>query len=244
MTPDLSKIYHAYSKDHARYHPPISSNSDEWPEDWKTTYYKTYPRFEKIALSDETLDSDCFTLIKNRRSSRNFTGVPISTRELSILLKWSCGEMSTLERDRKRRAQPSGGSRFPIEIYPLVLHGDTISPGLYHYNVRDHALDVLPPTPMNIEETDSLFTYRWVKDAAAIILMTSVFWRTQNKYGERGYRYVSLEAGHIGQNLYLVAQALGLKCCALTGTRDIEIEKMLEIDGVSESLVYAIAVGK
>jgi SagB-type dehydrogenase family enzyme len=74
--------------------------------------------------------------------------------------------------------------------------------------------------------------------------MTDVFWRNQNKYGERGYRYILLEAGHIGQNIYLVSEALGLKCCALGGTRDENLEELVDIDGVTESVVYALAVGK
>ena len=73
--------------------------------------------------------------------------------------------------------------------------------------------------------------------------MTAVFSRTQNKYGERGYRYVLLEAGHVGQNLALAAEALGLRCAPLAGTRDETIETLLDIDGVTESLVYTLVFG-
>ena len=73
--------------------------------------------------------------------------------------------------------------------------------------------------------------------------MTAVFSRNQMKYGERGYRYVLLEAGHIGQNMYLNAAALSLKCCALGGTIDSKLEKFLDIDGITESVVYAVAFG-
>ena len=94
------------------------------------------------------------------------------------------------------------------------------------------------------EDMGQLFTYPWVKDAAIGFVMTAVFWRNRNKYGERGYRYVLHEAGHIGQNVYLVSEALGLKCCALGGTRDENLEKFIDIDGVTESVVYALALGK
>ena len=76
------------------------------------------------------------------------------------------------------------------------------------------------------------------------IIMTAVFDRSQMKYGERGYRYMLIEAGHVGQNFCLTAEALGLKCSALGGTHDEPIERLLDIDGVTESVMYALAIGK
>ena len=169
-------------------------------------------------------------------------------------MKYSCGNTSPLELSRHRRAQASDGARFPIEVYPIVFRpstssgqapgGDGLKAGLYHYNVKDHALDVLWDGEFSDEDISQIFTYPWVKDAAVGIVMTAVFSRNQNKYGERGYRYILLEAGHIGQNLYLVSEALGLKCCALGGKKDENLEKLIDIDGVTESVVYGFAVGK
>ncbi len=150
-----------------------------------------------------------------------------------------------MENGQKRRAQPSGGARFPIEVYPIVFRsGEDLKSGLYHYNVKAHKLDVLWDREFQDQELDQLFTYPWAKDAGLALIMTAVFWRTQNKYRERGYRFVLLEAGHIGQNVYLIAGALGLKCCALAGTRDENLEKLIDIDGVTESAVYALAIGE
>ena len=247
---DFSKIFHQSSKDLAKGHPLIPADSKDWPEEWKTTYYKVYPRLPKIALGDNPPSADFFDLIKKRRSRRDFTRTPITKRELSLLLKYSCGNTSPLEKSRHRRAQ----ARFPIEVYPIVFRpstssgqapgGDGLKAGLYHYNVKDHALDVLWDREFSDEDISQIFTYPWVKDAAVGIVMTAVFSRNQNKYGERGYRYILLEAGHIGQNMYLVSEALGLKCCALGGTKDENLEKLIDIDGVTESVVYGFAVGK
>lgn len=248
--PDFSKIFHQSSKDGAKGHPPIPADSSEWPDEWKTTYYKAYPRLPKVDLENGALSADFFDLVKKRQSRRDFTRAPINKREFSIILKYSCGNTGPLgEDDRKRRAQPSGGARFPIEVYPIVFRSDPstgsgLKAGLYHYNVKDHQLDVLWDRGFSDEDIGQLFTYPWVKDAAVAIVMTAVFWRSQNKYGERGYRYILLEAGHIGQNIYFVSEALGLKCCALGGTRDENLEKLIDIDGVTESVVYALAIGK
>jgi SagB-type dehydrogenase family enzyme len=89
-------------------------------------------------------------------------------------------------------------------------------------------------------------SYEFVEGASLLIFLTAVFWRTQNKYQERGYRFILQESGHIGQNIHLLCEALNLKCCALGGFRisDEQIEKLLNIDGVTESLVYTLVIGK
>lgn len=245
MDIDFSKIFHQSSKEHSKGHPPISASDEDWPDEWKKTYYKVYPRLPKIHLDNEQPKADFFDLIKNRRSRRDFERKPITRRELSVLLKYSCGNTGKMGKGRHRRAQASGGARFPIEVYPIVFRpGEDLKSGLYHYDIKNHSLDVLWDREFSDEDIGQIFFYPWVKDAAIGIVMTSVFWRNQNKYGERGYRYILLEAGHIGQNIYLVCEALGLKCCAIGATLDENLEKLIDIDGVTESVVYALAIGK
>lgn len=245
IPPDFSKIFHQSSKNHLKGHPPISPDPNKWPEEWKTTYYKTYTRLPKIALADTQPRADFFEVVRNRESRRDFTRKPITKEELSLLLNYSCGITGKLDETRSRRAQASGGARFPIEVYPIIFRSsDDLQSGLYHYNVKDHALDVLWEREFPDTEIGELFTYPWVKDASIAMVMTAIFWKNQNKYGERGYRYVLMEAGHIGQNIYLVSSALNLKCCALGGTRDENLEKLLDIDGATESVVYALVIGK
>lgn len=245
MEPDFSLLFHRSSKSLSKGHPPISEDSSEWPEEWRTTYYKAYHRMPSIPLVSLPPQADFFTLIKNRVSSRDFSSQPLSLQSLSVLMEYSCGNTQSMGEGRLRRAQPSGGARFPIEMYALVLKdGEGVSAGLYHYNVKQNALEVLLKREMMPEQVGALFTYDWVEDASCVFLMTAVFERNQMKYGERGYRYILIEAGHIGQNLYLAATALGIKCVGLGGTRDEALEKLLDIDGVQESIVYAIALGK
>jgi SagB-type dehydrogenase family enzyme len=89
-----------------------------------------------------------------------------------------------------------------------------------------------------------LFAYSWVQDASVALILTGVFSRTRVKYGQRGYRYTMLEAGHIGQNVYLVSEALGLKCRGMGGSYDIALEQLLGIDGENESVLYTLILGK
>ena len=131
-----------------------------------------------------------------------------------------------------------------MEIYPIVFSGDKEIPaGLYHYNVKEHALDVLTQQTFTASDIGNLFVYEWIQKASCALVMTAVFGRNQVKYGERGYRYMLLEAGHIGQNVYLVSNALGVKCCGMGGTRDENLEKLIDIDGTTEAVVYALILG-
>lgn len=241
--PDFSLLFQQSSKDHFKGHEPILKDSTSWPEEWKTTYYKSYPRLPSIALSEVPPKKDFFELARARSSQRKFSRAPITKRDLSLLLKYSCGTTGMLHGGRSRRAQPSGGARFPLEVYPLVFHGEDIKPGVYHYNVKAHALDVLWERAFSSKDVERYFS-SWAQQASVGFVITAVFSRNQVKYGERGYRYILIEAGHVGQNLYLVSGALGLMCCAVGSTGDTALEDLIDVDGVAESLVYALVVGK
>ncbi len=241
---DFSSFFHQSSKDHRQEGAiNIPKDSTDWPAEWKTVFYKTYPRFEKIVLPETKHSADFYDLLRKRRSQRDFIRTAIDIEAISTILKNSCGVINT-GKEGHSRAQASGGARFPIEVYPIVLRGtEKLPSGLYHYGVRDHVLDTLWRRTFTDEDIAQLFTYEWVQNASVVFVMTAVFSRNQMKYGERGYRYVLLEAGHIGQNMYLNAAALSLKCCALGGTIDSKLEKFLDIDGITESVVYAVAFG-
>lgn len=244
---DYSRLFHESSKDlNAGGTVHIGKDDSVWPLAWKTVVYKTYPRVKKIPLGEVKPRSanSFFDTIEKRKSGRDFERAPVDFEKLSALLKYSCGIVETTEFRNPRRAYPSGGGRAPIEIYPLIFSGSKEVPsGVYHYNIQQHALDSLGERDFTPDDIDSLFVYEWVRSAPLALIMTGVFSRTQMKYGERGYRYVFIEAGHIGQGIYLSAAALGLKCCSIVGTRDLALEKLLDLDGFTESVLYAVIVG-
>ena len=77
-----------------------------------------------------------------------------------------------------------------------------------------------------------------------IVFITAVFERSVFKYGDRGYRFVLLEAGHVAQNINLAVTALGLGCVNIGGFFDRDIDEFLGIDGLTHSSVYLMAIGK
>lgn len=242
---DFSGLFHQSSKDLGGGGTVnIPQDTTKWPLEWSTVYFKTYPRFKKILLPASKPFADFFDLLMIRKTDRSFSKDALTLDKLSPLLKYSCGITHESTEYNSRRAYPSGGARYPLEIYPIIFNDvEGIHAGTYHYNVKEHALDTLSERPFSDNDIAQLVTYPWVQKSSALIIITAVFWRSQMKYGERGYRYIMLEAGHTGQNIYLTSMALGLKCSGLGGTRDLNIEKLLDIDGVDESLVYALVVG-
>ncbi len=241
---DFSHLFHQSSKDRSgqgRVH--IKKDATQWPDEWKTIEYKDYPRLKKVILDAAESGNALFSAIRSRASRRDFTQRKVSLDQLSSLLQYSCGITRT-DQTRELRAQPSGGARFPVEVYPLVFVGtDTLPAGVHHYNVRDHALEVLLEKDFSHEDLSQLFSYDWAQRASLALVLTAVFDRNQRKYGERGYRQILIEAGAIVQNAYLVAGELGLSCCAIDGVDEPAIERLIDIDGHTESVICTIVIG-
>lgn len=241
---DFSSLFHQSSKDRSgKGHVQIPLDSNLFPPAWKTIFYKEYPRLEKIALEKSIQEDGVFSVIAQRKSQRDFSSRSVSAEDVSNILRYTCGIIGEGE-EGQRRAQPSGGGRYPIEVYPIFFVGsEKIPAGVYHYNVKANALDVLSERTFSKENIAELFTYPWAQKASFALVLTGVFGRNQMKYGERGYRQILIEAGAILQNTYLVAGALGIKCCAIDGVREPTIEKLLDIDGFSESVLCSIVLG-
>lgn len=215
----------------------------EWPAAWTTVAYKIYPRFAKISLGDALPHGEVSDTLRSRASARSFSRAPVTQGQLGALLKYSCG-ITRETPAGARRAQPSGGGRYPLEVYPLVFAGSgEVRSGVYHYNVREHALDVLWERAFTPADIGELFTYPWAHEASLAIVITALFNRNQMKYGERGYRQILVEAGAVVQNLYLIATALGIGCCAIDGVKEERIEKILDVDGIAESALVSVVLG-
>lgn len=183
------------------------------------------------------------TAIDKRRSERAYTGEPISLEELSSLLHYAAGVTGRVG-NFPLRAAPSAGALYPIEIYPIVNNITGLEKGIYHYDPRDHSLEVLDLGDYRSKVAKASLEQDFLSQANVVLALTAVFERTQWKYGARGYRYIYLDAGHIAQNIYLEATSLGLGACDVGAFFDDEVNKLLKIDGVEEFAVLLVSVGK
>jgi SagB-type dehydrogenase family enzyme len=220
--------------------------------------YKVYAGASRVALPDPrgfnglSLEE----AIATRRSRRDYAAGPLTLEELSRLL-WAAQGIT--EKQAGLRAAPSAGALYPIELYPVIHNVVGLKPGIYHYAVRKHALELVSKIPVGGREGD--FRAEVVSaglgqghlgEAAVCFVyfdsaqykLSAIFQRLRWKYRERTYRYALIEAGHIGQNLYLAATALGLGACAVGAFLDDELNDLLGIDGEQEAALIVISVGK
>jgi SagB-type dehydrogenase family enzyme len=116
-------------------------------------------------------------------------------------------------------------------------------PGVYHYAADRRGLELLRRRDLIEQLSEATFDPATISGAAVVFILTGIFSRTYFKYGERGYRFALLEAGHICQNVLLEATALKLGAVPIGGFVDDKINEMLDLDGVDEAAVYLIAAG-
>lgn len=187
-------------------------------------------------------------VIRARSSVRDYSGAAMSTATLSRLLGLSYGVTGEALLDdgatrRSRRAAPSAGALYPVELYLAALRVEGLAPGLYHYRPRGHALECLRAGAVAAEVGRAVLYPEIVAHASVVVLLAAIFPRTLYKYGERGYRFALLDAGHVAQNIYLVATAVGLGAVAMGGFLDDELDGLLGLNGVDEATVYSVALG-
>jgi SagB-type dehydrogenase family enzyme len=212
--------------------------------------YKSYPRQPRIRLM-KGLDAEApfFGTLRRRRSTRKLSGKPISFREMSRLAYYTWGRISFYKTrefgELLHKTSPSAGARHPIETYAIVNNVDGIGPGIYHYSVREHSLELLKAGDFRERCVELTAGHSWTKNASALFVMTAVVARTAWKYRvPRVYRAFLLDAGHLSQSFLLVATALGLGAFCIGIVRDNLIEKELNLDGISETVLFVVGVGQ
>lgn len=237
----LSQNFHGSTK---LYELVKETSLKNWPDTWKRVFYKGYPRLPQVLLSKVRVDGGASfeEVLSLRTSVRDFSKKQMTEQDLSRLLYYSAGIKKSSSGGAKR-FYPSAGGRYPLEVYLAILNVDGVKQGVYHYYPKAHSLELLQNRPFRSELFRS-FSQAWVRKASVLFIVTAVFFRTEVKYGDRGYRHVLVEAGYLSQNFYLVSTALGLGCCSIGGYIDDAINSLLDLDGVEESVVGVVAVGK
>jgi SagB-type dehydrogenase family enzyme len=214
--------------------------------DWagKPPIYKEYPGARRIELP-EFGDIKALSVpeaLKARKSIRLFSGEPISPEMLSFLL-WASGGIQRVERGGTYRTAPSAGALYPVETYLVIQAVVDVEPGIYHYAVKQHALEQLRPGQFGHETAQAALGQKMCINAAAVFIWTAVFYRSKWKYEDRAYRYIYLDAGHIAENLALAAASIGLGTCQIGALFDNEVNDIVGVDGRDESVVYMSVVG-
>ena len=226
-------------------------------DQWKAILPKTLPPrvFKTVKGAKKTLppvgafpDSEFIQLLKARKTHRQFSKGKVTLEAVSQLLSLVWGVTGYLHSSvfgkLLHKTSPSGGARHPGEVYVMALRIKGLSPGLYHYHPAHHYLTRISATATRDRAWLYCARQDYVRNSAALFLMTAVFRRTMWKYRfARAYRVVLLDTGHLCQTFCLVATWLGLAPFCTAALKDTLIEQDLGIDGIRESVLYVAGVG-
>ena len=186
--------------------------------------------------------------IEQRRSVRKYSPVPLKQEELSFLLwasSWARDFRSTEQMEITFRNVPSAGSRHPLETFLDIRRVEGIKPGLYYYHPVKHCLILYDDSPeIATKIYEGCMFQEMIPTAAVNFILTAVPYRTVWRYGQRGYRYLYLDAGHIGQNIHLAAEAIDAGACMIGAFLDEAMNDAIGLDGIEEFVIYIASVGK
>jgi SagB-type dehydrogenase family enzyme len=174
-----------------------------------------------------------------RRSIRNYKDKPVTLAEVSQLL-WAAQGITG---PRGFRTAPSAGALYPLEVYVVVGEAGDLPQGIYHYIPHRHEITMIVRGDKRAGLRDAALGQPSVKNAAVVIVISAVYERTTVKYGERGMRYVHMEAGHAAQNVYLQAVSLDLGTVVTGAFHDDEVRKIMKM-AEKEQPLYIMPVGR
>lgn len=194
-----------------------------------------------ISLPEPRLKSEVSleeTLLK-RRSVREYGNIPLTLEEVSQLL-WAAQGITS---EWGGRTAPSAGALYPLEVYVAAGSVENLSVGVYKYKPERHQLVKVRDGDVRGELAEAALSQAWVKESAINIVIAAVYERTTRKYGERGVRYVHMEAGHAAQNIYLQATALNLGAVTVGAFHDDQVKEIMDMSE-NETPLYVIPVGR
>lgn len=186
----------------------------------------------KLPKPDLTGEQSVELLLQQRRSVRSYQESSLNLAEVGQLL-WSAQGVTGAQ---GLRTAPSAGALYPLQLFVVVGDVNDLSPGIYQYNPEQHSLLKTANGDLRKLLQKAAHDQSCISGAAIIFVFTAIYQRTTWKYGERGVRYVHMEVGHAGQNLFLQAQALHLGTVVVGAFDDDEVRKVLNLDGDMQPL--------
>jgi SagB-type dehydrogenase family enzyme len=210
---------------------PANTATPTPPPEQETAIELPEPRYDSDVSIEQSL--------LQRRSIRSYTGEPLTLQELAQFL-WAAQGITD---PRGFRTTPSAGALYPLELYVVVGDVQDLTPGVYRYEPPEHQLVRTMAGDARVELADAALAQGCIKEGAITIVLTAVYERTTRKYGDRGIRYVHMEAGHAAQNLCLQATALNLGAVTIGAFYDEEVAELLHLPE-DERPLYMIPVGR
>lgn len=202
---------------------------------------------ERVALPDADpalLGMSVGQAVAARHSGRVYAPEPLGLLPFATLLGTAIGVRAPPgAAGGIRRHVTNSGNLGSVEIYPVALAVQGVPPGLYHYDSVAHDLALLHRGAFRTWLRDLVLFQAEFAEAAAALVLTSAFGRLKAKYGPRGYKLGLFDVGHVSQNIYLIATALGLEVCATAGFIDERLDTVLGLDGLDSAASLVLLLG-
>jgi len=176
--------------------------------------------------------------LKARRTHRSFTPRSLTLKQFSQIL-WGAYGVTDRKYGSFLKTAPSAGGLYPLDIYGVVGKGavETLAEGVYHYNPEDHTASFLREGDLSLEVARQSLHQMWMAKAPLMLVITGEYERSSIKYGPRGVIYTHIEAGCVGQNIFLQAEAIGLKAGIVGAFNNGDVVKTMGLPPGHEPLL-------
>jgi SagB-type dehydrogenase family enzyme len=237
---DAGGLFHAASSA-ARVRPVLAPVPDPAG---RPPAFRSYPGAHRTPLggADLALDLPLAAALAARRSTRAFAPEPPQAEVVGALLRAAAG-VRALRGATQERAYPSAGGLYPLELYAATRGLEAIPDAIHHYAPREHELELCRAGRFGPVLADATIGQEMLAAAPLVLAICAIARRSTFKYGQRGWRYVWMEAGHLAAHLGLVAAALGLGAVEVGGFFDGELDALLGLPD-DEVTLLLLAVGR
>lgn len=188
-------------------------------------------------------DGSLHEALMQRRSVRSYRSDTVSLQSLASLL-WAANGLTGTDGGFNHRTTPSAGALYPLEIYLVAFRVDGLAPGVYHYDPHDSTLRRQSAGDFSSQLLRAGLQQRSLASPPCAIGISACFGRTTDKYADRGYRYVYMEAGAAFQNVSLMATSLGLGTVVIGAFDDGALNDLLGVDGTTEAALALMPIGR
>ncbi len=168
--------------------------------------------------------------IRVRRSARRFESGPVARSQLDFVLE-------ATQRNPGLERSPD------VALYLVAHRVSGLDAGLYRYAPQADRLSPLRSGDLRERLVDACLGQQKAGSAAVAFVMVGGLERARARAGDRSYRDLLLEAGGVGQRIYLAAEALGLAARNLAAYRDDDLNELLGVDGRREAALHLTMLG-
>lgn len=262
---DMTAVYHAMTRwtgvadDVAtREHTPeahrerLDNNSEKYGPP-PTHFPRREDAIATTALDVPAFDSPLAQILRERQTTRSYdTAAHLSPDELSYMLYGCFGAQGirhlALNASAVKRTSPSGGGLTPIDPYPLLMRVDGFEPGIYHYDMGSHALELIRAVPedeLRQALTDMTAGQNYFAQAHAAVIHVARFDRHHWKYRwhKKAYKAVLMDSAHLSQTFYLLATERGLGAYYTAAINDADMGGFLGLDPLTAAPIGVNGVG-